>query len=221
MNTAQQMAMRLIKKQLTLMCIKIAENPKFNVTGNQLSIFMGKYFKTMKLNILQEEKQEVRRIIKSNKKSKCQCLARTGADNGLGQCKRYALLGKEFCNKHQNQYDECPEPCSYEEGTLLTTSKIEKHARRGLFLGRIDEPLEKAVVCKNNIIRVNWWMNFELSNLITDKVVSGEWEFQYGCGNRKQMWINKSMKEWKAYRDSKYRPEQLKRDIDNALSVAL
>ena len=135
-------------------------------------------------------------------------MARTGADDGLGQCKRYALLGKEFCNKHQNQYDECPEPISY-SGAKLDTSLIDKCKRRGLFLGRIDEPLEKAVVCRNNIIRVNWWMNFELSNIITDKVVSGEWEFQYGCGNRKKMWINKSMKEWKAYRDSKYRSAAL------------
>ena len=70
MTTAQQQAMKLIKKQITLTCIKIAKNKQFKVSGPELCRFLKEYFKTLHLNILQEEKTEVRRIVKSNNKKK-------------------------------------------------------------------------------------------------------------------------------------------------------
>ena len=131
--------------------------------------------------------------------SDCKCKARVWSDDGNKQCSYNAIAGNEFCKRHLRQYEECPEPCNFEEGITLGTSDIKRKYRKGLFLGRIDEPLEKAIVCKNNIIRIHWSDNKEAFKLMINKVCSGEWEYQNNEGNKQKTWKKRSIEEWKRY----------------------
>ena len=63
-----------------------------------------------------------------------QCKARVWGDgSGLDRCSKQVVNGCDFCKRHQQNFEECPEPCEYK---LKTDGKV---CIKGLHFGRVDK----------------------------------------------------------------------------------
>jgi len=63
-----------------------------------------------------------------------QCKARVWGDgSGLDRCSEQVVNGCDFCKRHQQNFEECPEPCEFKH------KKDGKVCIKGLHFGRVDK----------------------------------------------------------------------------------
>ena len=202
-NMAQEMLKQLFTGQLEGIARKIASQTGQDV-DECINIAQG-HISEMDLSVIAQSATKTGK--KSSRKSKgpvpekCRCKARIwGSGSGNDQCQLRALDGKVYCKRHQKQADDVVQgengtiggetPCCFFPWSEDNKCKDVKGKKRGLFMGRIDHPLEKAIVDSNGVIRIEW-NNPKIQSLVDEKVRTGEWRYSKGRGNRKPKGTNK------------------------------
>lgn len=90
--------------------------------------------------------------------NKQKCVARVCKDGKPKQCGNKQLEGKDFCFKHYKDNEVCDKPCQFDDNG----------EKKGLFYGRIDEPIP--IYAPNGMIAINWTSPLE-TKLEIEKVL--------------------------------------------------